>query len=458
MRARHDRKKSHTFVRREGSSLKMSDHEYLLRCALTHDWDAMIQFSEWLATSTAVAVQEEEEEEEEEDEQHPYRHRHRHTGTASSSKQHKQLQRQLHARDHYGNSVLQLACYHRPPVSAIRSLLFRAVATRHERQALVRHRAADGSTALQVACATGASIEVIGILVSLAADLTGEYDMRGSSPISELTVQYSLERLTPGHRRTSRPLDAIATVDAELVETKEVDAILFRTFWTKLCLLLLGEIEETVVVDAVPMEVTADILCRAAAISHTIPTSLTDLLVRSCCSPGAAIPLALHVALRQPCHREQEECRVRQEYFLSRLLQYSPPAALSVPMAVATNDGSPVAAAAAAAPVVVIFPLAVAAQQGYSFDPILHAMATIAPHTIGRSLPWIARYGTAQDFFCILQLQPQALQESCGGGGGSSISPAATTAVAYDTAVCCSPNIYTTESTSAEARDAGSPN
>jgi hypothetical protein len=431
----------------------MSDHEYLLRCALTHDWDAMIQFCEWLASiGTAVAVQEEEEEEEEDKDEQHRNHPHRHT--ASSSKEHKQLQRQLHARDHYGNSVLQLACYHRPPVSAIRSLLFRAVATRHERQALVRHRAADGSTALQVACATGASIEVIGILVSLAADLTGEYDMRGSSPISELTVQYSLERLTPSHRRTSRPLDAIVTVDAELVDSKEVAAVLFRTFWTKLCLLLLGEIEKAVVVDAVPMEVTADILCRAAAISYTIPTSLTDLLVRSCCSPSAAIPLALHVALRQPCHREQEDARVRQEYFLSRLLQCCPPAALSVPMVASTSDGSPLAAA----PVVVIFPLAVAAQQGYGFDPILHAMATIAPHTIGRSLPWISRYGTVQDFFCILQLQPQALQESCG-GGGSSISPAATTTVAYDTAVCCSPNIYTTKaSTSTEARDAGSPN
>jgi hypothetical protein len=426
----------------------MADHEYLLRCALTHDWDAMIQFCELLAsTGTAVAVQEEEVEEDKVEQQHSHlSHRH---STAFSSSKHRQelqlqLQLQLHACDHYGNSVLQLACYHRPPVSAIRSLLFRAVATPHARQALVRHRAADGSTALQVACATGASIEVIGTLVSLAADLTGEYDRQGSSPITELTVQYLLERLTPGHRRVSRPLDAIATVEAELVvTTKPFAAVLFRTFWTKLSLLLLGEmlmIEETVVVDAViPTVVTANILCRAAAISYTIPTSLTDLLVRSCGSSGDAIPLALHVALRQPCHKEQEDAMVRQEYFLSRLLQYCPPAALSVLMVATTNDSSPLAAAAP----VVVFPLAVAAQQGYSFNPILHAMATIAPHTIGQSLPWIARYVTAQDFFCILQLQPQALQESCGGssdGSGSSIIPVATATFAEDTAVCCSPN------------------
>jgi hypothetical protein len=401
-------------------AMAMADTSCLLRCAATHDWDTLIHYGDCLSNnnnnlSLLLLRSENDGSSNNNNNEHvtlfPQNHccyyHHHHSAKI------------LHACDQYGNSVIQLACYHRPPVSVIRSLLFHAVATPHERQVLVRHRALDGSTALQIACATGASIDVIRILVSLANDLVGEYDLQGASPISELMVQYSLERMTPAHRHYSRPLDQITTVQEELgYQKKKPASVLFRTFWTKLCLLLgLVVVDDEVGGDPSPTTsaaTAASVLCRAASIAHTISDPLTDLLLRSSTgdddddvSVAAVAQQALSTALRHcPCPNTLEtEARIRQEYFISKLLDRCPQAASMTVVATAMNDdgGSQLLPS--------VFPLALAAQQGYSFEPILHSMAHIAPHTIGRCLPWIAQHCNLQDVFCILQLHPQALHE-----------------------------------------------
>lgn len=310
----------------------MVDHDYLLRCAVTHDWDAMITVCE--------------------EPHHP----------------HNTI---VHACDQYGNSVIQLACYHRPPVSVIRSILNSTV----RRRALVRHRATDASTALQVACATGASIEVIRLLVSHARDLVGAADRQGSTPISELTIQYALERLTPCQRQWSVPLDQMESIPNEL--NKE-HSTLFRIFWTKLSILLGMESANTM------FHGGDHVLCQAATLSHAVPKELTDLLLRSC-STATALPSALDIALHQPCQRYNAILRQRQEYLLIRLIQQCP-----------VRDDF----------------LSVAVRNGYSFRPVLHTLATLAPSTIGANLPAVAQYGTVDDIFNMLRLQPHALMES----------------------------------------------
>lgn len=226
-----------------------TDPEFLLRLTLTHDWDRAATFCQGIVD---------------------------HVGGIDSDNddtifnETSQLAtQQLCACDPYGNSVLQAACYYRPPAFVVSSIL-QAAGACHCQASLLAHCAhVDQSTALQVACATGADIRVLELLLQCCGSkgsttgspphsrkvnrtrrfkeryqnttsahpttltmLAGS-DQQGSTPVSELVVQYTLERRGPFHARRSRPLDAITHLEQELQ-----DSPIFRVFWNKLRLLL----------------------------------------------------------------------------------------------------------------------------------------------------------------------------------------------------------------------------
>lgn len=336
-----------------------TDREYLLRCSLTQEWDQVVQYCAFLEEHAGA---------------NPYHHQ----------AARKLCSGQLLACDQYGNSVLQAVCYYQPPVAAVRAIL-RAAQTLSCRAHLVHHRSLDRSTALQVACATGASVAVIeelllvvpfpppppsppmrsstcsssrsnrvaktsalhpGILVTTA-------DQQGATPLSDLVIQYTRERKGP----FSNELDTIGDVVRECATSP-----IFQTFWSKVELLITSAWAASAVCPddessssssssmvLPPPFYHCSLLHGAAAIASTCPPLLTDLLVH--CFPNhhcRATPvnlrgdssrhyggwLPLHFALSAgavvapllvvgspPILKQQ------QEYFIDRLLHAYPESA-----------------------------------------------------------------------------------------------------------------------------------
>lgn len=231
-----------------------TDPEYLLRTALTHDWDAAAAFCERILMLTTTTKEEDDQQD----------------GDDTSPTVHL-CRRQLQACDQYGNSVLQAACYYRPPLFCIERILEAAFACGC-RSRLLRHTAVDQSTALQVACATGADGKILELLLSSEGDdCLGWRDQQGSTPVSELVVQYTLERQGPFHVRRSRPLEDVMDVEIEREESP-----IFRVFWAKLELLLrvAYRVHDDDKEDGFTM------LAGAAAVASTCPPVLTSLLLR----------------------------------------------------------------------------------------------------------------------------------------------------------------------------------
>mmetsp|Transcript_26511 Transcript_26511/g.41126 ORF Transcript_26511/g.41126 Transcript_26511/m.41126 type:complete len:366 (+) Transcript_26511:210-1307(+) len=96
-------------------------------------------------------------------------------------------------RDQWGNTALHQACFNKPPVAAINSLL----STEHLSSSLTM-KARDGSTPFLIACACEASFEVLHALLCAAADkrksgsvgsikyVASEPDLRLNTPLIEL--------------------------------------------------------------------------------------------------------------------------------------------------------------------------------------------------------------------------------------------------------------------------------
>lgn len=97
------------------------------------------------------------------------------------------IRKELLFTDQWGNTVLHSACFQQPPLDVIEILLNMA------RQAcilqeLVSKRSRDGSTALLVACATGATFEVIEALLLLS-------DIRNSPSMTAYSIKPSFQQL-----------------------------------------------------------------------------------------------------------------------------------------------------------------------------------------------------------------------------------------------------------------------
>lgn len=151
-------------------------------------------------------------------------------------------------------------------------------------------RARDGSTPLQVACACGASLEVIQALLDPPAGLINGgglvecVDDQGLSPISELTVQYTLERQSAQNRDTSPRLE-----EADLVGG--IGSPLFDAYWRKVEALIESS-WSACAVDAerqalnrrkcrLPISTYVSVVHGAARLGGVIPDALVDLICRS---------------------------------------------------------------------------------------------------------------------------------------------------------------------------------
>jgi hypothetical protein len=268
------------------------DTRFLCRCALTYNWDALIRFCSLLASSkTGVVV----------------------------------ARHHLEGSDQWGNTTLHAACYNRPPVQVVASILnlAAAVASCAEKESdsirMMIHlkRARDGSTPLQVACACGASVQVIRALLEApyGGTVVAAADNMGATPLSDLVVQYELERKSTQHVRGSLPLSEVGTIVGA--------APVFTAFWTKVELLLQKAWSGS--------GGYISILHGTAHVAESCPQILIDLICRlslhfaSFSDDSGMLPL--HVALSKKDRELHLKSRGRRSYMVQKLLEVYPEAA-----------------------------------------------------------------------------------------------------------------------------------
>lgn len=189
------------------NSVLHNDHDFLLRSAMTHDWDTVVSFCQFLqeifgcaSPSTSILTSST-------STTHLDQCRHKHHRNRIWAAQH-----QLIHKDQWGNTALHAACYNSPPVRVVQAILQAAAASGNTSNSHDQtHRplqvhtvlSRDHSTPLLVACATGASLEVVQALLSPPAPLgrggamVGVADQQGATPLSELAVHYDLQRQSP---------------------------------------------------------------------------------------------------------------------------------------------------------------------------------------------------------------------------------------------------------------------
>lgn len=187
----------------------MNDHEFLLRSAEAHDWDTVVCFCQFLEDIFTLSV--------------PDRVLQWQKNKIFAAKH------QLTHKDQWGNTALHAACYNSPPPRVVRAILNAAANATASATHLTHTKplqvhtmlSRDHSTPLLVACATGASLEVIQALLDppqgmvSGGSMVGVADKQGSTPLSELAVHYELQRNSPLYANsytTSLPLDQVQLI------------------------------------------------------------------------------------------------------------------------------------------------------------------------------------------------------------------------------------------------------
>jgi hypothetical protein len=158
------------------------------------------------------------------------------------------------------------------------------------------------------------------------------YDQQGATPLSDLVVQYTLERKGPLHVTHSKTLEDINDIETECTVSP-----IFDQFWSKVELLVNAAWDALSTSTTPQWSCCSSVLCRAAAIAGTCPALLTDLLVRclaisseSLHTNGGTTTLPLHCILDNVVTRvvTPPDCplinRQQLEYFTDCLLQRDP--------------------------------------------------------------------------------------------------------------------------------------
>jgi len=297
-----------------------NDPEFLLRCAHKRYWNTLIDFCGLLVevfTSEA------------------------HRSSVEDAK------RQLLAKNQWRNTVLMVSCYNRPPLRVFISILNAASMVPGNPLQLHLCKARDGSTALQVACACGASKEIIRALLNpggglqSGGGLVAVADRQGGSPLSELVIQYSLERKSSlrSRRNASLPLDQVNLLG-------DAPSELFDSFWSKVESLIRAAwvydqadmLRNHPAGDAFPLRSLRDsfisVVHGAAKVAESCPPMLTNLICR--CNPHMVSfvdrkgVLPLHLAVTIDFVRNQGSgCPVlveRRKSFIQKLVEMYPDA------------------------------------------------------------------------------------------------------------------------------------
>ena len=299
------------------NSVLHNDHEFLLRSAMTHDWDTVVSFCQFLqeifggtapstilSSSTSAA--------------HLDRHRHKHHRNRVWAAQH-----QLIHKDQWGNTALHAACYNAPPVRVVQAILQAAAASGNTSNSHDQtHRplqvhtllSRDHSTPLLVACATGASLGVILALLNPPAPLArggamvGVADQQGATPLSELAVHYDLQRQSPMQQQHHPaglllPLDQVelnvsdSSPDNQQEHDDNINQShdLLQTFQAKLEALL-----EAAWKDTFPSHPQIPSMVHALAnVATSCPPVITRLVLRNYPSSVSGHSCPLHLTVSQ---------------------------------------------------------------------------------------------------------------------------------------------------------------
>lgn len=302
----------------------ISDTEFLLRAASSYDWDTLHSFCQFLEEIFTLSV--------------PDRILQWQKNRIAAAKL------QLTAKDQWGNTALHAACYNRAPARVVRAMLQAASAATPEPLQIHTVLSRDLSTPLLVACATGASLEVIRALLDPPAGLicAGAMvffaDQQGATPLTELAINYELQRKSPSHVRTSLPLDQVQLIryGNNINHSSGVDALL-DSFQAKLEALLQAAWSH-----CFPSQNMISMVHGWAHVAASCPPVVTRLVLReyphmiSFTDRQGTLPL--HLAVSQPHTKSgtdetsRPNALARHAYCVEQLLQAYPSAAgIAVP-------------------------------------------------------------------------------------------------------------------------------
>jgi hypothetical protein len=172
----------------------------------------------------------------------------------------------------------------------------------------------DSSTPLNIACATGASTDIIRVLLNPPPGMDDGGiavripDSRGCTPLSELTIHYELQRKSPGYVRTALPLERVDLINNSISEP------LLESYWIKVELL----IRSAWLAARKRLGPWISMVHGAAALCEYCPTALTSLICRSYPAKAAfashegILPLHLAVEISGMLPKQQNGlCLVR---------------------------------------------------------------------------------------------------------------------------------------------------
>lgn len=350
----------------EGTIAKQKD--FLLRCANTYNWEILVDFCKLLLnvlTSPPIPLplssDTDGSDHDDEDPQPNDSATISHYAASYFLYQERMLtlaaaKEQLTRTDEWGNNCLHAACYNTPPLEVVTSILRCAAAASVPIHKMVSR---DLSTPLSIACATGASVDVIRALlhpswaISNSCDGSGTFcdvkgvledagalvsmmDAQGCTPLSELTIHYELKRKAPWYSRTAKPLDevlwtgrdhrshpkiSVESHRSNATKTHRVpddDQPLFESFWIKVEMLLraawvaghggsCAKGEKYALTH--PPRPWISILHGAAFVSETCPEVLTSLICRSVASIGTVGRAIIPESTVMPLHLAVTGCR-----------------------------------------------------------------------------------------------------------------------------------------------------
>jgi hypothetical protein len=307
----------------------IANDQYLLQLCLNYDWDAVERCCAFL-----VRVFE------------------------SQDSKHTELviigSKQLLSINKWGNKCLEVACYHKSPVSVITAIL--SAASKVPQGGLNLHTMvnARNATPLTIACTSGASRKVIEQLLNPPEGLessgstVGIVDDFGRTPFEGLIKRYEIFLKIPQLKSQCQPLDQVDEIWALAEEARSSkcdndteDPSKFLSFWASIELLikLAFEYNTAGARSEQLRESLVSVVHGAAHLSESLPTKLTDLILRVQKSminkPAANGTLPLHLAVTCDTIRRQSQSNpqsvFQQAYFVEKILEMDPLAA-SIPV------------------------------------------------------------------------------------------------------------------------------
>ena len=261
--------------------------------------------------------------------------------------------KQLLSINQWGNNCLQIACHRKPPVSLITAIL--SAASKVPQGGLNLHTMVNSSnsTPLAIACTSGATGKVIHQLLNPPEGLESGgssvsiVDDFGSTPFQGLIQRYELFLKIPLLKNKCKPLDEVDEIwslvedarSSKCATSTSEDPSILMSFWVSIDSLIQAAFEcnTTGARSEALRESLVSVVHGAAHVSESLPTKLTDLILRVQKSminkPAANGTLPLHLAVTRDSVRRQSQSDpqsvFQRAYFVEKIIQMDPLAASS---------------------------------------------------------------------------------------------------------------------------------